>query len=68
MRLRVPASPGRTTIVKVEVETPCDRLHPFWRRLPERTPGLRLLLHHLTRALASLPGLLLLSFMLGRVL
>jgi hypothetical protein len=66
-RLRLPASPGRTTVVKVEVGSPCDGLPPFWGRLLEVAPGLRLLLHRPTMALLTLVGLLLVSFLLGRI-
>jgi hypothetical protein len=66
-RLRLPSSPGRTTVLRVEVRTPCDGLHPFWGRLLEVAPGLRLLLHRPPMALLTLLGLLLLSFMLGRI-
>jgi hypothetical protein len=51
----------------VEVRSPCDGLHPFWGRLLEVAPGLQLLLHRPTLAVLTVFGLMLLSFMLGRI-
>jgi len=66
-RLRIPPRSGTTTLVRVEVRSPCDGLHPFWGHLLEVAPGLQLLLHRPTLAVLTVFGLMLLSFMLGRI-